>query len=192
MVSLRVALPIPTSARTVHLGGHKICWVDLTVEECKTVYDAAKERGLLLRYEFSGIAFYGPNRTYAADLLLEATRQKVFRLLRREFGSSARFWIRPTPLSFLGIDFYWRKARLGLAITGPLIDDLYRGDPRRTRDSKPELEREFDCRIPVNMRGLSIIKIPYYSVWHRPSEVVNCIKKRLVASGQYPRLLAKN
>ena len=179
---------LAANRRVLRLGRHTISWLKLTSEERKTLYAAAKERGRLYRYEFSGIASYGASRTDAAAMLLETTREKAFLLLRREFGSSARFWVNPRQLKILRIDFYWRKARLGLTITGPLIDDPYRGDPKRTRDSRPELERELDSLIPENMQRLAIIKIPYYMVWHQPSDVINRINKRLVASGQYGRL----
>jgi hypothetical protein len=174
--------------RALRYGGRTIHYVELTAEERKNLYEGAREHGLLIGYEFSGVRSYGVSRNDAAYILLEATRQKAFRLLQREFGAFARFWVKPKQLNLIGIDFYWRKARLGLLITGPLIDDPSRGDPTRSRDSRQELEQDLDSVIPENMKGLTTIKMPYYIVWHRPSDLVSRIRGRLVASGQYPRL----
>ncbi len=180
-----------SNRRTLHLGGRTLYSVRLTPEERKTLYGAAKECGLLVRYEFSGIPSYGVTRSHAAALLLEVTHQKALGLLQREFGACARFWVRPKQLSILGVNFYWKKAKLGLAITGPLIDDPHRGDPRRTRDSRPELEQELHSGIPEGMKALAIIKLPYYLVWHQPSAFISRINSKLAASGQYPRLQNK-
>jgi len=180
-----------SNRRALHFGGHTVFCVKLTSEERKTLYCAARESGLLMRYEFSGIPSYGVSRSHAAALLLEVTHQKALGLLRREFGSCARFWVRPKQLSILGTDFYWKKAKLGLAITGPLMDDPYRGDPKRTRDSRPELEQQLDSLIPESMKGLAIIKVPYYLVWHQPSDFIRRINSKLIASGQYTRLRDK-
>lgn len=183
---------LSSKRKVTRLGGREFAWVDLSPEERETLYSAARDRGLLLRYEFSGVPSYGIGRRDAANRLLEATRQKAFVLLRQAFGSSARFWVRPVQLFFLQVDFYWRRANLGLAITGPLMDDPFRGDPVRTRDSRPELGQGVEFRIPTQMQGLEIVKIPYYSIWHKPSEFISRINRELMASHKYPKLRSRS
>ncbi len=175
--------------KVVRVGGKPIFYYAvLSADERKTLIQAAKERGLLTRYEFCGIARYGVSRNHAASLLLEDTHHKAFELLRRAFGACARFWVRPKQLRIIGIDFYWKKANMGLALTGPLIDDPSRGDPGRTRDSRPALEYDIDSMIPQSMKGLMVVKMPYYLVWHQSSDFLRRIRSKLFATGRYPGL----
>jgi len=174
--------------KELKLTGCSISWLEITPTERKELYEIAKERGLLIGYKFSGIMSYGISRNDAGCSLLESTRERAFEKLRTEFGAKARFWIRPKQLSIIGIDFYWRTAKLGVLITGPLRDDPRRGDPVRTRDSCVGREQDFDWALPPNMKGLAILKFPYYQVWHHPSDFLDQIKHRLITSGYYPKL----
>lgn len=158
--------------------------MDLTPREREDLYDEAGRRGLLTMYEFSGIFSQGVSRGDAIRTLLVKTRKKAFELFRQEFGAAARFRVSPT--QFGGIDFYWRRAALGLVITGPLVDDPFRADPRRTRD--------IDKRFGVGFFQVQdsaepkILAVPYYEVWHSPRAVVEKVRQLLLASGQYPRV----
>jgi hypothetical protein len=165
--------------------GFSLSYVSLTPEEEERLFEFAKGQGLLTRYEFSGIPAYGVSRNNAAHRLLEGTRQKAFELLRRVFGSSAHFRSQPSNLSVA--DFYWRKARLALLITGPNLDDRTRAEPTRSRDPSPKLYEEFNS----SPEKPKLITVPYYLVWHQPARFLDQIRQELVASGQYPRLVAK-
>src|ERR1700722_3950368 len=176
---------LASKRRVVRLGRRSFSYVDLTPAERAELCQFAEQRGLLTRYDFSGIPANGVSRNHAANRLLEATRKKAFEMMRRAFGASARFRSQSEPA--MSVDFYWRKARLGLVITGPPRDAAGRGDPRRTGDSRPELGQHFDS-LPATLK---IIRAPYYLVWHRPTHFLDQIRNELVASGQYPRLLEK-
>lgn len=167
-------------------GGREISWLPLSREESEEIYEVAREHGLLLRYEFSGISSDGVSRHDAARRMLERTREKAFQLLRREFGASARFQ------AAHGSDFYWKKARIRLVITGPLIDDRSRGDPRRTRDDWGlRLLRESQRETGSPETGTKEYEVPYYRVWHKPSEFVADVRRLLAGSRCYPRLADK-
>ena len=172
----------------LNLGKAAIQFAQLTLEEKDVLYSTAKARGLLTRYEFSGVPCDGLSRTDAAGRLCEVTHQRALVLLRLEFGACARFWVKPRQLRYLDVDFYWKKANLGLVITGPLIDDPWRADPRRTRDSRDELQLEFDSPIPNIILPVRVIKTPYYSIWHQPSAFIRHMRELLAGSRQYPRL----
>ena len=172
--------------------GVSLRYVNLTEEESKRLFEFAHQRGLLTRYEFSGVTSYGVTRNNAADRLLKETRQKAFDLLRRAFGASARF--RKQEWNPWTADFYWKKAGLAVVITGPGWDDLRRADPTRRRDTRPELYEEIsspsglsDCPAKIS----KLLKMPYYMIWHQPTRFIDQVRLELIASGQYPKLIAK-
>src|ERR1700730_12092011 len=176
---------LASKRRVFRLGRRSFSFVHLTPEESDYLCQFAEEQGLLTRYEFSGISSYGVNRNHAAERLLKDTRQKAFEMMRRVFGSSAYF--RRQSEQTIGIDFYWKKARLAVVITGPLWDDVSRGTQNKARDSRPHLGQHFES-LPQTSK---IVKVPYYVVWHRPAHFLDQIRHELVASGQYSRLLEK-
>lgn len=164
-----------------------LTYLDITPAERTKLYELARQRGLLTCYEFSGIKSFGINRNDAARMMLQKTRDRAFEKLKIEFGAEARFWVNPKQLCGEA-DFYWRLAKLGVVISGPLLDDLSRGDPMRGRDSRTE-SKERSVTIPgVNSWNFTLLSFPYYLVWHHPSDFLNRIKRKLVASGCYPRL----
>jgi len=116
------------------------------------------------------------------------TRERAFTKLRAEFGAKAHFWVKPKQLSFLRVDFYWRLARIGVVITGPPRDNLYRFGSARTRDSCIDMRQDF---LPPNLTGLSVLSFPYYMVWRHPFDFVKQIRHKLIASKRYPRLSAQ-
>lgn len=167
--------------RTENWYGHRIFKVELTEREREELYDEAGRRGLLTIHEFSGISARGVNRRDAIESLLAKTRKRAFELFQKELGACARFWASPS--QFYGVDFYWRRARLGVAITGPLEDDVFRADPRRSRDRMwVVVSRAYKSD------GLTVMAVPYYEVWHKPGPVVATIRQQLLASGRYPKL----
>lgn len=124
--------------KQLRLRSGSLSWLDLTATERDKLYEEAEKRGLLTRYEFSGIQSLGISRNNAADRLLQATRQHAFEKLKAEFGAKARFWADPPQLSSLGVDFYWKLAKLAIHITGPLTDAVWRAGPTRARAAKPQ------------------------------------------------------
>jgi len=162
-------------------------WLAITPAEREKLYEAGEQCGLLTTYEFSGIKASGTSRNDAANRLLDKTHERAFTKLKAEFGSKAHFWVKPEQLSFLRVGFYWRLARIGVVITGPPRDDLYRFGPARTRDSC-NVRQDF---LPPNLRGLTLLSFPYYVVWHHPFDFVSQISGKLIASERYPRLSEK-
>lgn len=164
-------------------------WLDITPADRERLYDIGKRSGLLTRYEFSGITSSGISRNDAARMLLHITRKRAFEKLRTEFGAKAHFWANPQQFGFLGIDFYWRLAKLAVVITGPLRDNLKRAGQTRTRDSWIGFQGDDLCKLSPNTTDLAVLTFPYYVVWHHPSDFIAEIREKLVASGCYPRLV---
>lgn len=161
-------------------------YLDITPAERTKLYALARQRGLLTHYEFSGVESFGVNRNDAARTVLQKTHERALEKLKIEFGAKAHFWVNPKQL--LGVDFYWRSAKLGVVISGPLQDDLGRADPARMRDWRFKA-KERSVTIPgVNSWTIIVLTFPYYVVWHHPSDFLSHIKDRLLASGCYPRL----
>jgi hypothetical protein len=40
----------------------------------------------------------------------------------------------------------------------------------------------------LGVEGLTILTVPYYQIWHRPSDFLEQIKRKLILSDQYPKL----
>jgi hypothetical protein len=179
-----------SSRRNARLLRHNVLVADECNDERGVVYRQAAEQGLLTTYEFSGIKAAGASRNDAITNLLSATFQKMFELLRRNLGSRANFWPRPRHLRILDVDFYWKRARIALIITGPNFDDFRRGDNTKTRDSPRIAENYFLLRQDVAkpLEGGTVITIPYYDVWHNPSGVVEIVRNAVIESGKYPNL----
>ncbi len=167
---------------------HRFSWLDITSADREKLYEIAEECGFLTHYEFSGIKSAGTSRNNAALRLLQATRDRAFSRLKHEFGAKAHFWVRPRQLCLGEIDFYWRKAKVGVIITGPLLDARGRAGPQRARDRR--LEYDFTSTLPTELKGLTVLRFPYYEVWHQPAGFIKQIRQGLVASGHYPRLSA--
>jgi hypothetical protein len=168
---------------------YKFSWLDITSAEREKLYEIGDQAGLLTHYEFSGIKTAGTSRNDAARRVLDKTRERAFLKLKTELGRTAHFWFRPRQLSALYIDFYWRKAKVSVVITGPLMDDL--GHAGRKRVGSFRFARRFFSKLPTDFRDLTILAVPYYVIWHQPSEFVTAIKEQLIASGHYPRLNEK-
>ena len=167
---------------------HKFSWLDITLAEKEKLYEIGAQSGLLTQYEFGGVKAAGTSRNDAARRVLDMTHRRAFSKLKAEFGAKAHFWVRPKQLRLLRVDFYWRKAQLGVVITGPLMDDLCRAGPERTRDEG--VERDFINELLPDLRGLTVLPFPYYVIWHQPSEFIKTVTQKLIASGHYPRLSA--
>jgi len=122
------------------------------------------------------------------DRFMERTHQKAFDLLRKEFGSTAKFETSYLPV----IDFFWRKARVAMAISGPLTTSFLFDGPRR-QASPPNLDLARWCgmlpRFPKT--GVVVVTVPHYMVWHRPQQFLAEARTMLVNSKAYPRLNAK-
>lgn len=169
--------------KDIDLNGYgRVSRLDITSDEREKLYEIGERCGLLTTYEFSGISCSGMSRNDAARRLLDKTRKRAFARLRDEFGAAAHFW--PEPRQLPTVDFYWRLAKLGVVITGPLFD--YSG-PTAARARDVRTDRNYHC-FPKNLKDLMILSFPYYFVWHHPSEFIAKIKQKLVASGRYPRL----
>jgi hypothetical protein len=160
---------------------HRFSCLDITPAEKEKLYEIGAQAGLLTQYEFNGIKSVGTSHNDAACRVLDMTRQRAFSKLKAEFGAKAHFWVKPKQLCYPQVDFYWRKAQLGVVISGPLKDALHRGGPERIRDEHIEM-------LPTEQSRLSTITFPYYIVWHQPSEFIKKIRQKLIASGHYPRL----
>lgn len=167
---------------------YRFSYLDITSAEREKLYEIAEQSGLLTHYEFSGIKSAGTSRNNAARRLIQATRDRAFSRLKREFGAKAHFWVRPIQLYVGDIDFYWRRAKLGVTITGPLLDAHDRAGLERVRDRR--FEYDFASTLPPELKGFAVLTFPYYEVWHQPSEFIRKIRHSLVASGHYPRLSA--
>ena len=167
---------------------YKFSWLDITPAEKEKLYEIGAQSGLLTQYEFSGVKSAGTSRNDAARRVLDTTHGRAFSKLKAEFGAKAQFWVRPKQLCLLHVNFYWRKAHLGVVITGPLMDDLRRAGPERTRDER--IERDFINALPPDLRGLTVLTFPYYVVWHQPSEFIKTVTQKLIGSGHYPKLSA--
>jgi hypothetical protein len=167
---------------------YKFSWLDITSAEREKLYEIGEQSGLLTHYEFSGIKAAGTSRNDAARRVLDKTRERAFLKLKTELGRTAHFWFRPRQLSSLYIDFYWRKAKVGVVVTGPLMDDLWHAG--RKRIGAFRFARNYFSNSPPELRNLTILVVSYYTVWHQPSEFVAAIKEQLIASGHYPRLSA--
>lgn len=157
------------------------------------IREEARRRGLLHRYDFSGIVANGVSRNDAAEQLMKQARARAFDLLRKEFGASAHFWPRasiriPVLREVFSVDFYWRKANLGVELTGPLVMNRVTGELKRSHGA-PDFPVEFmDPRYQGEAKHVKIMKLPYYLLWHDPSRFVGEIRKALVASGKFPNL----
>jgi len=187
---LRSARTLSSEKNRVDLLRHQVFYRADCEADREILYAEAKRRGLLRTYDFSGIAACGVSRRDAITTLMLSTFRKSFGLLRRNFGSSARFVARPRQFRSLGVDFYWKRAKIGLVITGPTFDDLRRGDRRRTRDREQVLYDLCEGRnsfLRVANR-LSVMIVPYYDIWHNPTAVVANVRGVLFDSGKYPRL----
>jgi hypothetical protein len=167
---------------------YRFSWLDITSAEREKLYEIGEQSGLLTQYEFSGIKSAGTSRNDAARRVLDKTRERAFLKLKTELGRTAHFWLSPRQISSLYIDFYWRKAKVGAVITGPLMDDLWHAGRKRVGAFR--LTRKYVSNLPPELRDLTILIVPYYMVWHQPSEFVTAIKEQLIASGHYPRLSA--
>src|ERR1700744_1280089 len=121
---------------------------------------------------------------------MDKTRKRALEKLRGEFGSRAHFWVQPRRLSYVEIDFYWRSAKLGVVISGPLKDDPYRGDSVRAKDPAPSSKDAAISAMRLGVEDITIFMVPYYQVWHRPSLFLEQIRSKLILSGQYPKLSA--
>ncbi len=162
--------------------------LNITPAEREKLYEIGEQCGLLTSYEFSGVESLGTNHNNAARRLLDKTHKRAFARLKTEFGSKTHFWVRPKEL--FPMDFYWRLARIGVTITGPLNDDLNRSGRTRTRDFRMGLLDDLVSYLP-NFQGMTVLTFPYYVVWHHPTEFVRQIRQKLASSGRYPRLSAQ-
>lgn len=172
--------------KEIKFGTDSLSWLNITATEREKLYEVGAQCGLLTSYEFSGVKSLGTSHNNAARRLLDKTHKRAFARLKTEFGSKAHFWVRPKEL--FPMDFYWRLARIGVAITGPLKDDLNRRGPARTRDFRMGLLEDLVSYLPPNFQGMTVLTFPYYVVWHHPTEFVRRIRQKLAASGRYPRL----
>src|SRR5438445_8333442 len=169
------------SKRKEHrLGRNSFSSLDITPAERKKLYEMAQQRGLLTSYEFSGIQSFGISRNDAARTMLQKTRERALEKLRNEFGAKAHFWVNPRQL--WSVDFYWRSARVGVVITGPLQDDLSRGARVRRRDSRVGAKQRSVSIPGVNSWNLTLLSFPYYAIWHHPSDFLSRIKHKLIVS----------
>jgi len=146
--------------------------------------EEALHRGLVPRYLFSGIAAFGVSRNDAAEQLMKLCHERAFGLLRKEFGSTAHFWDRPK--FGWGINFFWRKANIGIRLTGPLLDQVnqHEAAPR----ARFRMLHFFAQGCSGNARDMKIMHFPYYEIWHHPSKFLATIRAELVATGKYPSL----
>ena len=153
----------------------------------RTIREEAQARGLVPRYEFSGISAWGVSRNDAASQLMKECFTRAFNLLRKEFGSCAHFWPRPK-LPAVSVDFYWRKANLALVLTDPLYDRMNRpsGSPR-VRGTRDLLELQAES-CSGDAKHMKILRVPYYEIWHRPSKFLATVRAELMISGKYPAL----
>lgn len=149
--------------------------------------DECRKRGIpICSFDFSNIKIDGVSRYDAGQWLLELTRLKTFELLRLKFGASARFQVGPEPF-----DFFWRKAQFALIILGPLMKQRFFSDGKMKRANKI---RDFDFMKATGlcMRGVDtkivIVNLPYYRLWHNPTDVLDEVQSRLVVCGAYPNL----
>jgi hypothetical protein len=183
-------IPLLSKRRHSFHGGSVLTWLEIDSNERKNLYEIAKQRGLLTEYRFSGIKAYGVSRNDAVRWLMEKTRNRALEKLRAEFGSMAHFWVQPRRLSYVDIDFYWRSAKLGIVITGPLKDDPYRGDSVRAKEPAPSSKDAAISAMRIGVEDITIFTVPYYQVWHRPSVFLEQIRSKLILSGHYPKLSA--
>jgi hypothetical protein len=182
-------IPLLSKRKQIRLPGRSVLnWLDIDPNERKKLYEIAKQHGFLTEYQFSGIKAHGVSRNDAARWLMEKTRDRALKKLKVAFGSRAHFWVQPRRLSYVSIDFYWRTANLGIVITGPLKDDPHRGDPVRTKHVPPSSKDAATNAMRLGVEGLTILTVPYYHIWHRPSDFLRQIKRKLILSGRYPKL----
>lgn len=180
------------SEKRIAVGGFSLL-VGLSHEDRALLHNAARERVDFRNYEFCGVQVSGIDRSGAIIELMQDTFAKVFQLLKVQFGARAHFRPRPDSLRDLHVDFYWERAKFGIGITGPNIDDPTRLDNARTRHSI-ERRRYYEWLVdegigyPDQARGLTLVQVPYYVIWHQPSLFVEDIKKVLLNSGAYPKL----
>jgi hypothetical protein len=122
------------------------------------------------------------------EQFMERTHQKAFDLLRKEFGSTARFETGYRRV----IDFFWRRARLAMAISGPLRPRLLHDGPM-FQDKAPDLNLARWCReLPgFPKTGVVLVAVPHYMVWHRPQQFLTETRLMLLNSKAYPRLNSK-
>jgi hypothetical protein len=131
---------------------------------------------------------FGTEPPNDVEKFMERTRQKAFDLLRKEFGSTARFEIGYRPV----IDFFWRRARLAMAISGPLRPRLFSDGPMM-QDKAPDLDfSRWMMMLPrFPKTGVVLVAVPHYMVWHRPQHFLAETRMMLLNSKTYPRLNAK-
>ena len=166
----------------------RFSWLNITRAEREKLYQIGEQAGLLTQYEFSGIKTAGTSRNDAARRVVDKTRERAFLTLKTELGGKAHFWLSPRQFASLYIDFYWRKAKVGVLITGPLMDNIWEAGKKRIGSFR--FAKRIFSKLPPEFRDLTILAVPYYVVWHQPSEFVTEIKEQLIASGHYPRLSA--
>ena len=112
---------------------------------------------------------------------MELARTRAFALLKKEFGSSAHFWPRPK-FSRVSLDFYWRRANLGVMVTGPLLTL-----PSGARKRDQGLDYHEFCS--GELKRVQILKLPYYmDLAQSCQSFVGEIRAALAASGKYPKL----
>lgn len=169
---------------------HQVFVTEGSEADRKILYEYADSQGLLLEYDFAGIRATGVSRRDAITNLMQSTFERAFELLRRNFGSSAKFHSRPKRFKDLEIDFYWKRADFGLVISGPNIDDLWRPGNQRTRDRNALFERwAYRARsVDRESQRLAVMMVPYYEIWHHPTEFAERVRNYLRRSGQYPRV----
>jgi hypothetical protein len=191
---------IPEAVRPLladYWGGER---KELTESDRELLLVECKKRGIAVQqYDFSNICVEGVSREDAAEWLLEKSHRKAFDLLRWEFGSTARF---QTERPF--IDFYWRKARLAVLISGALVNfsDVFEKfmAPRSVLESYQLKRDAHSSWLPLGRSmgelsgipktGIEEIWVPYYKIWHNPRNFLAEIRAKLVASRAYPRLTA--
>jgi hypothetical protein len=147
----------------------------------------ALQSGICKHFAFAGERVVAVDFADACEQIRARVYQKAFELLRREFGACARFWPRPrfeetglVPEDFR-LDFYWRKANLGLKIVGP----------SRAKNPTPgHLSLTADHGVHLGRRPGQgwLIVAPYELVIRAPEEFLRQVRDILVASGKYPRL----
>ena len=137
----------------------------------------------VIQFDFSGIKVEGITRSDARERLMYRTFSRAFTLFKTNFGSAARF----RPRCDEEVTFFWRKADLLVIISGPLSESFF---------SEGQLQRDPLCNFRFSRAtddiptGIHELQIPYYNIWHNPTAVVLHIRKNLIRSGAYPRLVA--
>jgi hypothetical protein len=135
---------------------------------------------------FSGNIHLARTQKENERMLAEAL-EKAFNLLRIAFGATARFtryWTYDCNKYSGYADFYWKKAKIAVVITGHRyyengITSNYLNDGYR---------RETAFEVPVDVR---VLTFPYYVVVREPKKFLATVAAQLIQSGAYPGLAAK-